>query len=103
MTKDQVQRLFLIGEKTTSSRGTSNEKGNGLGLILCKEFVVANRGEIGVKSVADEGSHFWFTLPLGEKPPEQALQSPEQFSFARYSALLVDDNLLNIQTSSLAT
>lgn len=62
MTKDKKERLFKE-EIHESSRGTSNEKGTGLGLILCKEFVEKNNGEIRVQSQPDQGSHFSFTLP----------------------------------------
>ena len=46
--------------------GTSNEKGTGLGLSLCKEMVNNNGGEIFVTSKLNEGSIFYFTVPLRE-------------------------------------
>jgi signal transduction histidine kinase len=46
-----------------STRGTANEKGTGLGLILCKEFVEKNQGRIWVESREGHGSTFHFTLP----------------------------------------
>ncbi|MEM7549329.1 MAG: HAMP domain-containing sensor histidine kinase [Bacteroidota bacterium] len=61
MTKDQIDKLFQIGEKQ-STLGTSKEKGTGLGLILCKEFVEMNGGTLSVKSIKDEGSTFSIKL-----------------------------------------
>jgi len=46
----------------TTTLGTENEKGTGLGLILCKEFVDKLNGEITVESVKGKGSSFNITL-----------------------------------------
>ena len=56
------ERLFLI-EEANSTRGTNNEAGTGLGLILCKEFIMKHHGEIGAKSKFGKGSTFWFKIP----------------------------------------
>lgn len=45
-----------------STLGTANEKGTGIGLRLCKEFVVENGGAIWVESVANKGTSFFFSL-----------------------------------------
>jgi signal transduction histidine kinase len=57
--------LNILFDKTApyTTRGTANEKGTGLGLILCKEFVEKNGGKIWAESQEDNGSTFWFTLP----------------------------------------
>ncbi|WP_321372809.1 hybrid sensor histidine kinase/response regulator [uncultured Draconibacterium sp.] len=65
---DKVGQLFSIESKTTSN-GTANEQGHGLGLVLCKEFVKINNGDIGIISEPDKGTQVWFTLP-SNKPEE---------------------------------
>lgn len=59
-----LQSLFELGSKT-STLGTAKEKGTGLGLILCKDFVEKNRGTIHVESTEGIGSKFYFTVPKG--------------------------------------
>jgi signal transduction histidine kinase len=54
----------LFKEHVQSTPGTEKEYGSGLGLLLVKEFVEKNGGKINVKSVLNEGSTFYFTLPL---------------------------------------
>jgi len=50
-------------KKMISTPGTSNETGSGLGLILCKNFVQLNKGEISVESIPEKGSVFTIYLP----------------------------------------
>jgi Signal transduction histidine kinase len=61
--ENEAQTLFKI-DSTIKRKGTNNEDGSGLGLILCREFVQKHNGSIGVESVRGEGSSFFFTLPL---------------------------------------
>lgn len=63
MSKDTIETLFEIGNNA-STIGTANEKGSGLGLVLCKEFVEKQGGEIWVKSQEGNGSKIKFTLPI---------------------------------------
>jgi signal transduction histidine kinase len=59
--QDSIPKLFRI-DQSYSSLGTSSEKGTGLGLLLCKEFVEQNGGEIWVESESGKGSQFFFTV-----------------------------------------
>ncbi len=62
ISEKKISKLFTI-TKNISTKGTNNEAGTGLGLILCKEFVEKNNGKIWVESEVDNGSKFIFTLP----------------------------------------
>lgn len=58
---DDLQKLFGVENFTT--RGTINEQGTGLGLLLCKDFVERNNGHIWAESEPGKGSRFYFSLP----------------------------------------
>lgn len=57
-----AERLFDISQIHTVP-GTANERGTGLGLLLCKEFVEKHGGKIWAETTLGEGSEFIFTLP----------------------------------------
>lgn len=61
--EESIGKLFSI-DQNISTKGTANETGTGLGLILCKEFIERNGGKIWVESEEKVGSQFYFTLPL---------------------------------------
>jgi signal transduction histidine kinase len=58
----EVQKVLFEKTSGYSTRGTANEKGTGLGLILCKEFVERNGGKIWLESEVGKGSTFYFTV-----------------------------------------
>jgi len=60
---DDQKKLFRIDEQYRTD-GTANEKGTGLGLILCKDFVEKNNGTISVESELNKGSKFTFAVQL---------------------------------------
>jgi two-component system sensor histidine kinase/response regulator len=64
--EENIGKLFRIDENF-STKGTNDETGTGLGLILCKEFVKKNGGDIWVTSAPGKGSNFTFKLPA-QKP-----------------------------------
>ncbi len=65
ISKSTISKIFSIKEKV-SKKGTNNEIGTGLGLILSKELIEKNNGNIFVKSEVGKGSEFSFTLPLNK-------------------------------------
>jgi ligand-binding sensor domain-containing protein/signal transduction histidine kinase len=65
MTEANLKELFNLASQSISL-GTGGEKGTGLGLIICKEFVEKNGGKILVRSVPDKGSTFSFYLKAGK-------------------------------------
>ncbi len=63
ISEENLAKLFRIDEKFKST-GTDGEKGTGLGLIICREFVEKNGGQITVQSKQGQGTIFRFTIPV---------------------------------------
>lgn len=93
---EKISQLFQLGHEI-SSPGTNSEKGTGMGLLLCKEFVELNKGEIGVKSKLNQGSEFYFTLPAGSKI--EISDVLHLIKEKQLEALIVEDNYLNLQNT----
>ncbi len=66
MQPEDIEKLFRI-DVDHKTIGTSDEKGTGLGLILCKEFVEKNGGAIWVESEEGKGSQFYIILPCSAR------------------------------------
>jgi len=62
MDKDKYDMIFKM-QPGDNTLGTEGERGTGLGLSLCQEFVKMHHGQIGAKPNKNKGSIFWFTLP----------------------------------------
>lgn len=64
MTESQIQGFFN-SQQPQSIKGTDGEKGTGLGLLLCRQFVEKNNGKMQIESTLDEGTTFTITVPSG--------------------------------------
>jgi two-component system sensor histidine kinase/response regulator len=78
ITAEQQASLFSL--KTNSTYGTNQEKGTGLGLVLCKEFAELQNGTIGFERNNGAGSTFYFKLNAGSEP-QSTLKSMDRNSF----------------------
>jgi len=65
MSTENLDKIFQI-ETKIKTEGTSGEKGTGLGLLICQEFVQKNGGNIHVESIEGKGSTFSFTVPKSD-------------------------------------
>lgn len=62
----EVKDALFSSQVMVSNTGTSNEKGTGLGLKICKEFTEKNQGKIWVESAPGKGSSFYVSFPKGQ-------------------------------------
>jgi signal transduction histidine kinase len=93
---DQVDKLFERFNQADQST-TRKYGGTGLGLAISKSLVELMDGHIGVESVYDQGSTFWFTVPLKQLTHNDDTPSRRNVSHIALHAhvLLVEDNLTN--------
>lgn len=73
--KEDQKKLFSKDHFT--KRGTDNEKGSGLGLMLCKEFVEKHQGKFWFESKEGVGTTFFFTIPLADTEIDLSLDNEE--------------------------
>jgi signal transduction histidine kinase len=66
ISEETRNKLFSIDTNLTTT-GPADEKGSGLGLVLCKEFVEKHGGNIWVESSVGKGCDFRFTIPLKQQ------------------------------------
>jgi signal transduction histidine kinase len=67
MNENLASKIFQSKSHYLSREGTNREKGTGLGLMLCKEFIEKNGGKIWLETKENEGTTFFFSLPLSQK------------------------------------
>lgn len=99
MDQETVSILFNK-EMNTSTFGTNNEKGSGLGLKICHDFVVSNKGTIEINSEKGKGTTITIKLPIGEKMADETASTTEkitdknktQKATKQHTIFLVDDN-----------
>jgi signal transduction histidine kinase len=68
MSQEYLKKVLSM-DQPLLKKGTSNEKGTGLGLLLCKKFIEMNKGEIRISSVEYKGTTFTVILPLSVDQP----------------------------------
>jgi signal transduction histidine kinase len=68
MSQEYLKKVLSM-DQPLLKKGTSNEKGTGLGLLLCKKFIEMNKGEIRISSIENKGTTFTVILPLSVDQP----------------------------------
>ncbi|MDP3360383.1 MAG: ATP-binding protein [Lutibacter sp.] len=62
--EEEVKSKLFNSDYNESKQGTANEKGSGLGLVICKRFVETHQGKIWIENKAEKGTTLKFTLPI---------------------------------------
>jgi signal transduction histidine kinase len=76
MSQDYLRRIQSM-DQPMLKKGTSNEKGTGLGLLLCKNFIELNKGQLQITSIENVGTTFTVLLPLAmRKNAEEVISQP---------------------------
>ncbi|PWN07743.1 tetratricopeptide repeat-containing sensor histidine kinase [Rhodohalobacter mucosus] len=83
--REQDQKK-LFSKNHFTKRGTDNEKGSGLGLMLCKEFIEGHGGSLWFESKSGIGTTFMFTIPLSQSSQSNDQESSVQSSAKRPKA-----------------
>lgn len=68
---EDMDKLFRIDQQFVVT-GTANEKGTGLGLVVCREFVELNKGRIWIESEHEKGTRVYFTIPVNSEKSEKS-------------------------------
>lgn len=76
---EQANNLFQE-DYPNSSTGTAGERGIGLGLTLCREFVRMNKGDIWFDSLPEQGTNFYFTMPSVSRRTHDLMEKDERVS-----------------------
>ena len=63
--KEYIGKIFNMGDHYTT-KGTNDEKGSGLGLLICREFIDMHNGKIWAEANKNEGTTFYFTIPIAK-------------------------------------
>ena len=101
ISEDQISRLFQPFERLESNGEVI--EGTGIGLAIAKKLVEAMGGEIGVDSVLEKGSNFWFELPIGDLVNNGSEFDSEEGGDTlapdnnKLKILYVEDNLANLR------
>ena len=102
---DKQMKSILSGENSTSTLGTQKEKGYGIGINLCREYLMKNNCEMKIESKKGEGTTFYIILPISDKeligerkgennPLERIKIELDATIFDGNTILVVDDDVL---------